>query len=74
MPFDDAVLAVDGDAGEVAHMLVGARQLVEKRRLAAVLLSCKGESQRGAFGQGRLVGLVVVDAFLTQAWVGVVVG
>ena len=74
MPFDDAVLAVDGDAREIAHMLVGPRQLVEKRRLAAVLLSGEGKSQLGAFGQWGLMGLVVVDAFLAQARVGVVVG
>ena len=74
MSFDDAVLAVDGDAREVAYMLVGPCELVEKSRLAAVLLPCKGESQLGAFGQRRFMGLVMVDAFLTQAWVGVVVG
>ena len=73
MAFDDAVLAVDGDAWEVADMLVGPRQLVEEGRLAAVLLSGKGESELGAFGQRMLVCLVVIDAFLAEARVGVVV-
>ncbi len=50
MSFDGAVLAVDGDAREVAYMLVGPRQLVEKGGFAAVLLSREGESQLGAFG------------------------
>ena len=74
MSFDDAVFAVDGDTREVAHMLVGARQLVEEGGLAAVLLSGEGEGELGAFGQRGLVGLVVVNACLTQARVGVVVG
>ena len=74
MPFDGAVFAVDGDTREVAHMLVGACQLVEECGLATVLLSGKGEGELGAFGQRRLMGLVVVDAFLSQAWVGVMVG
>ena len=73
VPFDGAVLAVNGHAGEVAHMLVGTRQLVEEGCLAAVLLSGKGKGQNGAFGQRVFVGLVVINAFLAQAWVGVVV-
>ena len=74
MPFDDAIFSVDGDTREVAHMLVGTCQLVEKGRLATVLLSGKGESQCGAFGQWGLVGLVVINAFFSQARVRVVVG
>ena len=40
---DDALFFVHCDAREVAHMLVGARELVEQRRLAAVLVAgeCK---------------------------------
>ena len=42
---DSAVLAAHRDAGKVAHMLVRARQLVEQRGFAAVLVTgkCKGE-------------------------------
>ena len=36
-------LAVDGDTGEVSYMLVGARQLVEERRLTAVLVAHEGK-------------------------------
>ena len=36
---DDAVLAVDGYAGEVADMLIGACQLIEERGFAAVLVA-----------------------------------
>ena len=50
MSFDGAVLAVNSDAREVAHMLVGTRQLVEEGGLATVLLSGEGESQFGASG------------------------
>ena len=51
MPANHAVLAVHRHAREVSHMLVGARQLVEKRSLAAVLVSDQGEGERGAFRQ-----------------------
>ena len=50
MPFDDSVLAVDGDTWEIAHMLVGTCQLVEKCRLATILLPGKGEGQLSALG------------------------
>ena len=58
---DHAVLAVDRHAREVADMLVGAGQLVEQRRLAAVLVARKGKGQRLAF-RDRLAGFVVMVA------------
>ena len=66
MTFYHAVFTVDGHAGEVTHMLVGARQLVEECGLAAVLLSGEGECQRGAFRDRVFVSLVVVDTVLTE--------
>ena len=39
MGADDTVLALHRHTGEVAHMLVGAGELVEERRLAAVLVA-----------------------------------
>lgn len=74
MAFNHAVFAIDGYARKVAHMLVRARQLVEKCRLAAVLLSGESESQLRAFEKRRFVRLVVVDARFAQARVGVMVG
>ena len=75
-----AVLAVHGDAGEVAHVLVGACQLVEQRRLAAVLVAHQGKSQDApmpavALGSQRLVCLGVGMAvarvtLLAVAWMG----
>ena len=51
MPADDAVLAVDCYAGEVAHVLVCAGELVKERRLAAVLVAGKGECKLYAGGK-----------------------
>ena len=42
---DDAVLAVYGNAREIAHMLIGSGQLVEQGRLAAVLVADQSEGQ-----------------------------
>ena len=56
MALDLAVLAVDRDAGEVAHMLVRARKLVEQRGLSAVLVARQRELQRIARGNGVLAG------------------
>ena len=43
LPADGAGFLVDRDAGEIADMLVGACQLVEQRRFAAVLVAGQGE-------------------------------
>ena len=74
MTFYDAVFAVDGDAWEVADMLLCASQLVEKRCFSAVLLSCECECQGCAFWQWVFMIFIMIDAFLAEAGVGVVVG
>ena len=43
---DDAVLAVDRHAGKVADVLIGARQLIEQRCFAAVLISDQRVGER----------------------------
>ena len=53
VPLDLAVLAVHRHAWEVAHMLVGAGELVEKRRFAAVLVAGEGKAQGRGLGKGR---------------------
>ena len=50
---DSTVLAVDRHAGKVTNMLVGTRQLVEQRGLAAILVAGEGKVQRRALGHGR---------------------
>ena len=54
MVADSAIFAVDRHAGKVTDVLVGARQLVEQRGLAAVLVASEGKMQRRALGHGRL--------------------
>ena len=54
MVANGAVLAVNRHTGKIADMLVGARQLVEQRSLAAVLVAGKGKMQRRALGHSRL--------------------
>ena len=60
-------LAVNGHAGEVAHVLVGSRQLVEQRGLAAVLVSGKGKAQHRAIGQRVLMRRVMKASALAQS-------
>ena len=69
VPADRAVLAVDRDAREVADVLVRAGELVEKRRLAAVLVTRERKAQRHAAGQRRPAGLHVVPPALAEAGV-----
>ena len=45
VPLDGTALAVHRDAGEVAHVLVRARELVEERGLAAVLVAREREAK-----------------------------
>ena len=72
MAADDAVLAVHRHAGEIAHVLVGTRQLVEQRRLAAVLVAGQRKGQRRALGQGRArLARVVAGRFAKLAHAGV---
>ena len=70
MSLDRTVLTVDRDAGEVAHMLVGPGELVEQRRLAAVLVAGERERDRRAVGQRRL-GRLVMEACAALAQAGV---
>ena len=56
MPPYPSILAVDRDAGEVAHMLVTAGKLVEQRRLAAVLVPDEGQRERRARLAARTLG------------------
>ena len=49
MSLDGAVLAVDGDAREVADVLLAARQLVEERRLSAVLIADESKCEWSLF-------------------------
>ena len=67
MALDDPVLPVHGDAGEVAHVLVGAGELVEQGGLARVLVAHQSEGQRGARRQRVTVPLGVIPAALPQA-------
>ena len=52
MAADLAVLSVHRYTGEVAHVLVGAGELVEQGGFAAVLVACKGKHQRGPVRNG----------------------
>ena len=64
---DDAVLAVNRHAREVAYVLVGAGELVKQGGLAAVLVAGKGEGQLLTCGQRRFVRLGVVLAAFAEA-------
>ena len=64
---DDAVLPVHGDAREVAHVLVGAGELVEQGGLPRVLVAHQSEGKGGALGERVAVALAVVLAVLAQA-------
>jgi hypothetical protein len=55
-PFDGAFLAVDRDARKIAHTLIRSRQLVEQRRLAAVLIAGKREREQGIIGKRVFIG------------------
>ena len=51
LPQYHAVLAVDRNAGEIADVLFRTRELIEQRRLAAVLIADQGKSQYGSLGK-----------------------
>ena len=63
---DCAVLAVNRHAREIAHMLFCARKLIEKRRLAAVLVANQSESQYGAVGERIAAALRVETSSFPQ--------
>jgi len=58
-----AILAVDRDAGEVAHVLVGPGQLVEERGLSAVLVACQCKGERCALRRDHTLGVPVMGLF-----------
>ncbi len=62
-----AVLAVHCDAGKVANMLVGARELVEEGCLARVLVARQGEGERCPLGLGLALGVPAVLPLMTLA-------
>ena len=67
MATDHSVLAVDGDPGEVPHMLVRPRELVEQGGLAAVLVAGQGEGEHRPLGERVLVFPGMEAAFLSEA-------
>ena len=67
MALDRAVLAVHRDAGEVADMLVGSGQLVEERRLAAVLVADQGKGEHRPVGEALAVPRKMIAPVLTEA-------
>ena len=67
MALDDPVLSIHGDAGEIAHVLVGAGELVEEGGLPRVLVAHQGKGQGGPRRQRIPVALCMVFAALAQA-------
>ena len=66
---DGSVLFVHGDAGEIAHMLVGAGELVEERGFPAVLVAHQRESEQRALRQGFSGAFGVEPALLAKSGV-----
>ena len=66
MPADGAGFAVHGDAGEVADVLVGARESVEKRRLAAVLVPGESKGQQRTLRQRLAVRFCMIAPLLAE--------
>ena len=66
---DHTVLAVHRDAGEVPDVLVGAGQLVEQGRLAAVLVSDQRKRKQGAIRKRITGSLGMETAFFTETGV-----
>ena len=72
MAADDAVLAVHRHTRKVADVLVGAGQLVKKRRLAAVLVAGQREPERLAFWNfGPALAVMVAGGLAQLAHAGV---
>ena len=69
MAADHAVLAVHRHAGEVADVLVGAGQLIEKRRLTAVLVADEGKAQHRSVRQRIAAALRMELSFLAETGV-----
>ena len=60
MVADGAIFAVDRDAGEIAHMLVGTGELVEEGRLAAVLVTYEGKRELRILRAGVALGMLAL--------------
>ena len=67
VPADNTVLAVHGHTGEVADVLVGTCQLVEKGRFAAVLVTDKRKGQFCAIRKRIAAAFGMETSFFTQA-------
>ena len=64
MPADRAALPVDRDAREISDVLIGAGQLVEQCRLAAVLIACQRKCKNRSLRQRVLARLHMIAAAL----------
>ena len=69
MSADHAVFPINGDAREIADMLIRAGQLVEQSGFAAVLVADKSEGQGRAFRERIAAAFGVKTAFLAQTGV-----
>ena len=69
---DLAVFAVNGDAGKISHMLIGAGELIEQCGFAAVLIPRQGEGQFRSRGQGVFIGFYMVFTAFAQPRMGAV--
>ena len=67
---DLAVFTVHRHAREISHMLAGSGELVEQRRLSAVLVARQGEGQHRALRQGMLRLLQMKFSSLAKARMG----
>ena len=64
---DAAAFLIHRHPREIAHMLVGAGQLVKKRSLAAVLIPCQGKGQHLVIRQGIFPLLHMIFATFTKS-------
>ena len=63
-------LAVNGNAWEIADVLICARKLIKKRGLAAILVSRKRKGKNRSLRQRFFFAFVVIYAVLAEPWVG----
>ena len=68
MTLDGTALAVHRHARKVAHVLVGAGELIEQGGLAAVLVAGQRKGQCLVFRQGVLPFFDVIPTALAKAW------
>ena len=67
VPLDHPVLPIHRHPRKIAHMLVGACKLVEKRGLPAVLVACQRKGQKRAVRQRMFRPFLMVPPAFTQA-------